>query len=84
MHRGLPLLVALVAGIQYSGGGEFGGQPGEARSGVVVTSRLPNTASNLTALLYAYNDGVFTGLVNPNSKMHVRQSGGTVGLVVGP
>jgi hypothetical protein len=72
------------AAIQYSGVSETAGFPGNARAGIVVTSRIPVTATNLSAYLYAYNDGTFTGPAHPNSKMHVRQSGGVVGLVVGP
>jgi hypothetical protein len=68
--------------IVYQNGAEFAEFPGAARAGVVVTSRLPHPAEGITAYLYAYNDGVFSGPAHPASKMRVRQSGGVVSLTL--
>ena len=70
--------------IQYNGVLEISSYLGSFRSGVVVTSRIPKTATGLSAYLDAYDDGTFTGPAHPASKMHVRQAGGRVGLVMGP
>ena len=74
---------AFRAAIVFDGTTEAAGYTGATRAGIVVTSRIPPTAANVSAYLYAYNDGVFTGAVHPDSRMHVRQSGGTVSLAIG-
>ena len=74
---------AFRAAIVFNGTTEAAGYTGAARSGIVVTSRIPPTAANVSAYLYAYSDGTFSGPAHPDSRMHVRQSGGTVSLVIG-
>lgn len=75
---------AFRAGIQHDGVAEVASYTGAARSGIVVTSRIPPTATSVSAFLYAFAEGTFTGSAHPDSRMHVRQSGGTVTLVIGP
>ena len=75
---------AFRAGITYDGVAEVATYTGATRSGIVVTSRIPPTTTSLSAFLYAYSEGTFTGPAHPDSRMHVRQSGGTVTLVIGP
>lgn len=47
---------------------------GTARSGSVDTTGIPLTAFELSAEIFAYANGTFTGAADPSSKMHVRQS----------
>jgi hypothetical protein len=68
-------------GILYSGTGEVASYGASARSGTVVTSRIPASTTTMSAFIYAYGDGTFTGPAHPDSKMRVRQPGGTVGIV---
>jgi hypothetical protein len=53
-----------------------------ARSGSVTTSAVPAGATELTASLFAFGNGTFTGPVDPASKMHVRQESLTIPLVL--
>lgn len=68
-------------GILYAATGEVAAYGASARSGTVVTSRIPTTTTALSAFIYAYGDGTFTGPAHPDSKMRVRQPGGTVNIV---
>ena len=68
-------------GILYGATAELASYGSAARSGTVVTSRIPATTTALSAFLYAYGDGTFTGPAHPDSKMRVRQPGGTVNIV---
>lgn len=73
-----------VAAIQYSGLAEVSGYGPTFRSGIVVTSRIPSTATNMSAFFAAYGDGTFSGPAQPGSKMHVRQAAVPVRLTFGP
>lgn len=69
--------------IQYNNGlAEFAGYGGSARSGLVVTSRLPSSATNLSASIAAYNDGTFSATAAQGSRMRFRQPGLSVSLVM--
>jgi hypothetical protein len=68
-------------GILYAATAELASYGASARSGTVVTSRIPATTTALSAFLYAYGDGTFTGPAHPDSKMRVRQPGGTVNII---
>lgn len=68
-------------GILYAATGEFASYGASARSGSVVTSRIPATTAALSAFIYAYGDGIFTGPAHSSSKMRVRQTGGSVSIV---
>ena len=68
--------------LEYSGTGQVATVAGSARSGSVGTASVPSTASNLTASLFAYADGTFTGPADPASRMRVRQPAPTVPLVL--
>jgi hypothetical protein len=68
-------------GILYAGTGEVASYGASARSGTVVTSRIPATTTTMSAFIYAYGDGTFTGPAHADSKMRVRQPGGTVSII---
>ena len=55
---------------------------GTLRSGSVDTTGIPGTATNLSAELFAYANGTFTGPADSTSKMHVRQEAPGVPLVL--
>lgn len=71
-------------GILYAGTGERASYGPTTRSGTVVTSRIPSNTTTLSAFLYAYGDGTFSGPAHLDSKMHVRQAGATVSIVPAP
>jgi hypothetical protein len=68
--------------LQYSGTGQTLTATGSARSASVETNAIPATATSLTADVFAYANGTFTGPADPASKMRVRQPAVTVPLVL--
>lgn len=97
IHLGTPLSFSwtdgsnpdeFLAGIGYQTGAGGSAQEvtvsGSTRTTTVATAAIPAGATTLTAYVFAYANGTFSGPADPASRLHIREPTQTVSLVIQP